>query len=156
MSSCSTRPLLPPPSSFCAVPAFKVTIYHEKPLFLHGSGAQGTHSKLRAKPLFHEIESRNCSKYSAGYRKVFLWRPHSAVEEGPFLYHAETAAAVFLQPHSSGRPRSRLLRAKPISRLSYHVAFDPPTPRNQAGRGCVDYEGRINGLLPSPPLKGLI
>ena len=86
--------------------------------------------------------------------KVFLWRPHSAVEEGPFLYHAETAA-VFLQPHSSSRPR--LLRAKPISRLSYHVAFDPPpTPRNQTCCGCVDYEGRINGLLPSPPLKGLI
>ena len=43
-------PVVKPASSslilFCAIPAFKVTIYHEKPLFLHRSRAQGTPLKV--------------------------------------------------------------------------------------------------------------
>ena len=49
-------PVVKPASSsslilFCAVPAFKVTIYHEKPLFLHRSRAQGGHSVKVLSPL---------------------------------------------------------------------------------------------------------
>ena len=82
----------PPPSSlFCAVPAFKVAIYHEKPLFLHRSRAQGTTLKVlgfqELQTLTEELkwERTRFTNFFARFTTVFLWGPlRRSRKEGPF------------------------------------------------------------------------